>query len=133
MDNYTATQLLQSLQAGHEGIRHLDNCIQNGELNISDLAILDDLSDLLSVVENSTATVSTPNRVKEINANIMFYINELKENATHDNVELFLYDFRFHFSSLYRILEFEVAYIAEDLVSKRDYPRFYPEIGVVRS
>ncbi|AHM68233.1 hypothetical protein PPSQR21_046490 [Paenibacillus polymyxa SQR-21] len=131
MDNYTATQLLQSLQAGHEGIRHLDNCIQNGELNISDLAILDDLSDLLSVVESSTATVSTPNRVKEINANIMFYINELKVNATHDNVELFLYDFRFHFSSLYRILEFEVAYIAEDLVSKRDYPRFYPEIGGV--
>jgi O-antigen biosynthesis protein len=131
MDNYTAEQLLHSLQVGHEGIKYLEKCIQRGEITLSDLAVLDDLSDLLSVMESSIATVSTPNRVKEINANILFYINELKQNVIHENVEQFLYDFRFHFSSLYRILEFEVAYIVENLVSKRDYPRLYPEVGVV--
>ncbi|WP_375533060.1 glycosyltransferase family 2 protein [Paenibacillus terreus] len=126
-----AAQLLGTLQAGREGIAYLENCIQQGELNLSDLVILDNLSEMLCALESSILQSSPPNRVKEINANILYYIERLKENAIHDNVDVFLYDFRFHFLSLFRILEFEIAYVVENFVNKQNYPHLYPEVGEV--
>lgn len=131
MDNYTATQILEMLQSGHEGINYLENCIHKGELSLSDISILDNMVEMVIALENVTAEVSVPNRVKEINTNIVYYIEQLKQNAINENVDLFLFDFQFHFRSLFRILEFEMAYIVKDFVNKRDYPRFYPEVGIV--
>lgn len=131
MDNNTATQILEILQAGHDGICYLENCIHRGELNLSDLVVLDSMVELLNVLQNATVHVSLPNRVKEINANILFYVEQLKQNAINDNVGKFLYDFRFHFRSLFRCLEFEIAYIVKDFIMKQDYPRLYPEVGMV--
>ncbi|MGS5021999.1 glycosyltransferase family 2 protein [Paenibacillus sp. JJ1683] len=131
MNNYTATQILETLQSGHEAICYLEDCIHRGELNLSDIIIFDNMVELLYALENATSNVSVPNRVKEIKANIMFYIEHLKQNAINENVEAFLYDFRFHVRSLFRILEFEIAYIVEDFVDKQDYPRLYPEVGIV--
>lgn len=131
MDNNVAGQLLGSLQAGREGVTYLENCIQQGELNISDLEILDNLAEMLIVLEKSAVTSPLPNRVKEINANIGYYIERLKEHAIQDKVDAFVYDFRFHFLSLFRVLEFELAYILENHVDKQNYPYLYPEVGVV--
>ncbi|MCT1399973.1 hypothetical protein AK95_08890 [Paenibacillus sp. LC231] len=131
MDNNIAAHILGNLEVGHEGICYLENCIQQGELSLSDLAVLDTMVELLDVIENVTMEVSVPNRIKDINANILFYIEQLKQNAIDENIESFLYDFRFHFRSLFRILEFEIAYILENFVSKKDYPRFYPEVGII--
>jgi len=131
MNNYTATQFLETLQVGYEGINYLETCIHRGELSLSDLAVLDSMVELLASIENATEDVSTPNRVKVINANIIFYIEQLKQNAINENIEMFLYDFRFHFRALFRILELEIAYLVEDHVNKVDYPRFYPENGIV--
>jgi GT2 family glycosyltransferase len=131
MDNLTAIKLLESLYVGREGINYLEDCIEQGELSLSDLKIFDDLLELISVVERSTSSSTIPNRIKEINANIIFYVEELKQNMILEDVELFLYNFKFHFNSLFRVLEYEVAYMVENLVTKRDYPHFYPEIGFV--
>lgn len=129
MDTHTANILLETLQDAQEGINYLGNCIQQGEINLSDIVILDTMVDLLPIVEKSTASVTLPNRVREINANILFYIEQLKQSAYQDNTDLFEYDFRFHFCSLVRILNYEIAYIVEELVNKEMYPRFYPEVG----
>ncbi|MFS0821629.1 glycosyltransferase family 2 protein [Bacillus sp. 1P02SD] len=131
MDNQTAAQILGILQVGHEGIHYLEDCIQRGELSLSDLTVLDTMVELLEAIENVTAQVLIPNRVNEINANIRFYIEQLKQSAINENVEKFVYDFRFHFRSLFRILEFEIAYIVENFVNKADYPHFYPDVGTV--
>ncbi|WJM07854.1 glycosyltransferase [Paenibacillus sp. PK1-4R] len=131
MDNLTATKLLESLHVGREGIIYLENCIKQEEMSLSNMGIFDEFLGLIRVVENLTNTSTIPNRVKEINANIIFYINELKLNMKSDKVESFLYNFKFHFTSLFRILEYEVAYLVENIVTKRDYPDFYPEIGIV--
>jgi O-antigen biosynthesis protein len=131
MDNYKATQILEMLQAGYEGVNYLENCINRGELSLNDLEILDTMIELLDAIEKGTAKVSVPHRVYEIKANILFYIEQIKLNAINEKIELFLYDFRFHFQSLFGILEFEVAYILETYVNKEDYPRLYREVGVV--
>ncbi|MEX3618289.1 glycosyltransferase family 2 protein [Paenibacillus glucanolyticus] len=131
MDNNIATQMFGNLQAGYEGVRYLENRIQQGELSLSDFTVLDTLIELLDAIADVTKEITVPHRIKDINANILFYIEQLKTNAINDNIEGFLYDFRYHFSSLFRILEFEVAYILEKFVNKSDYPRFYPEVGIV--
>jgi GT2 family glycosyltransferase len=130
MNNSTATQILEALNVGNEGIRYLDDCIQRGELSLSDLGILNNMLDLLSALENTTLDVSAPNRVNEIIANIRYYIERL-EISVNDNVNSFIYDFRFHLCSLFRILEFEFAYLVENYINKADYPYLYPEVGNV--
>lgn len=131
MDNYTVSQILGALQVGHEGICYLEKRIDSGQLNLSDFAVLDNMNELMDMLENIIGKLTLPNRVKEINANIRYYIEQLKLNAVNDKIELFLYDFKFHFRSLFRILEFEIAYVCGDLVNKEDYPRLYPEVGRV--
>jgi GT2 family glycosyltransferase len=131
MDNTTASQLLEIMESGNEGILYLERCINKGELTLADIQVLDSINELISVLENAIDGMSTPNRVKEINANLKYYIEELKLNVSNENIERFLYDFQFHFRSLFKILEFEIAFLVENYVSKRDYPRLYPEIGSV--
>jgi len=131
MNNSIATQILGNLEACREGIHYLENCIEQGELSLSDLALLDTIIQVLNAIDNVTRETSVPHRIKEINANILFYVEQLKVNALNENIEVFLYDFRFHFCSLFRILEFETAYIVENYVCKEDYPLLYPEVGVV--
>ncbi|MWC30906.1 glycosyltransferase family 2 protein [Paenibacillus sp. MMS18-CY102] len=131
MDNQSAVQVLGIVEIGRDGVSHLENCIYNGEIGPNDMAVLDTMAELLEALEHGTSHIPIPNRVKEINANLLFYIDELKQHLVDENVETFLYDFRFHFCSLYRILELEVAYIVEKFVNKRDYPRLYPEVGSV--
>jgi len=131
MNNNIATQILGMLHTGHKAICHLEDCIQRGDLSLSDIELLDTMIELLNSLDSVTAEASVPNRVKEINANIYYYIEQLKQNAINENIEIFSYDFRFHFRSLFRILEFEVAYIVENFVNKQDYPQLYPEIGNV--
>lgn len=129
--NNIAPQILEIIETGHEGICYLENCIHRGELSLSDIAVLDNMVELVDTIEKVVAEMSVPNRVKEINANILYYIEQLKQYAINENVDIFLYDFQFHFRSLFRVLEFEIAYIVEDFINKRDYPRLYPEVGIV--
>ncbi|MDK8183528.1 glycosyltransferase [Paenibacillus sp. UMB4589-SE434] len=131
MDNLIATQILEMLQTGYEGIQYLEDCIQQGELNLSNITVFNNIVELVDILESVTADVSVPHRVKEINANIRYYIEKMKQDITDDNVNLFLYDFKFHFCSLFRVLEFEIAYIVENLVDKHTYPRFFPEVGTI--
>ncbi|MBS4212617.1 glycosyltransferase family 2 protein [Neobacillus rhizophilus] len=131
MDNSTAKQLLDMLQAANEGISKLESCLNRGELSESDLNILDTMAEGLETIQNLTAGVSLPHRVKEINANILFYMEQLKQHVINKNSVGIQYDFKYHFRSLFRILEFEIAYIVENFVNKHDYPRLYPEIGTV--
>ncbi|WP_139996974.1 glycosyltransferase [Paenibacillus paridis] len=131
MDHNITTQIIGILETGYEAICYLEDCIQNGELNLSDIKVLDNMLELVDALDKVTVNVSVPNRVKEINANIIFYINQLEQSVMNDKINEFLYDFRFHFRSLFRILEFEVAYIIENFVNKEDHPRLYPEVGIV--
>jgi len=131
MNNNVATQILDILQSGSNGCRFLEERISQGELSLNDIAIFDTMAELIRALEAGTASSTVPNRVKDINANIHFYIEELKRNAMNDNIESFLFDFRYHFCSLFRILELEIAYIVRDFVQIADYPQFYPEIGDV--
>ncbi|MGX6441633.1 glycosyltransferase family 2 protein [Neobacillus sp. K501] len=95
---------------------------------MSDIDILTTLIELLDALENKTIDSSVPHRVREINNNIKYYIERLTYNAEYGKINEFLYDFRFHFLSLFRILEFEIAYIIEKYVIKSDYPHLYPEV-----
>lgn len=131
MNNYKATQILGILETGHESIHYLENCIQRGELSISDIEIFDNIVEMVNILEKIISDVSVPNRVKEINANIFYYVEQLKHNALNENVEVFLYDFRFHFCSLFRLLEYEIAYVVEEFVDKHEYPHFYPEVRTI--
>jgi len=131
LDHRTAAILLENIQAGHEGICYLENCIYNGELKTSDLQIFDTLIELIAVVEVSTNTSAVLNRVKEINANLTYYIDEMKSNILNDRLKQFLYNFQFHFKFLYVLLEREIAYMVEQLVNKWDFPRFYPETRAI--
>ena len=131
MNNYTSIELMDSLKVGREGIMYLESCINKGEINLSDLSLLDDLTDLLDLIENVVEKVTKPQRVKEINSNIKFYIESLKNSVVIEDVESFLYNFRFHFKSLYRILEYEVAYILENDIDKYQYPELYPDINTI--
>lgn len=131
MDNHSSVELMDSLRIGREGILYLENCINNGEINMSDLRLLDDLIDLMNLVENIVQQAIKPHRVKEINDNIKFYIECLKNSVLIEDVQSFLYDFRFHFKSLYRILEYEVAYILEKDIDKNHYPEYYPDVSVI--
>ncbi|MFC7373018.1 glycosyltransferase family 2 protein [Fictibacillus iocasae] len=131
MDNQTAKKILTVLQAGQEGINYLENCIKHGEISLSDISILDVLVEMLESVGNSILQVSVPNRVNNIINNIQFYIDRLKQNAYNDYVEVFVYDFRFHLCSLFKILEYEIAYIVEGIVNKEEYPQLYPKVEVV--
>lgn len=131
MDRDKATRIFNLLQVGKDGIYHIWNRIQNGEVSLSDIAVLDSIEKMLKSIETVTVAEATvPNRVREINANLLFYIKRIKIDI-FENPDTFLFDFRFHFHSLYRILEFEIAYIFESYVNKADYPRLYPEVGTV--
>lgn len=131
MNNYTAMQILETLESGHEAIYYLEDYINRCELGSFEITILDNLVNLLFALENATSNVVLPHRIREINANIIFYIEQIKQNALNDKLEMCIYDFRFHIRSLFRILELEIAYIVENFVNKSDYPRFYPEIGII--
>ncbi|TYP75736.1 glycosyltransferase family 2 protein [Paenibacillus methanolicus] len=128
MNTEIATHSLELLQGGYEGVIHLQNCIRRGELNAPDIAIFETMGELLDILEKSMAEADVPHRVPEINANLRYYLDGLMQDLNDDQVDRFLYDFRFHFYSLYRVLEFEIAYIVERHVDKEAYPRFYPEI-----
>jgi len=117
------------LQTGNQGISHLKNCIDNGVLNLSDIEILDAVSEVTNALEEAVGGTTVPHRIKEINANLLHYIKQLKENVSQEKIEEFLFDFKFHFCSLFKLLEFEVAYIVEDFVDKQNYPDYYPELG----
>lgn len=128
MDANLAEKIFELLQTGEDAIYHIDNGLKNGEITLSDIAMLDSINEMLTAVEVSTlAEAIVPNRVKEINANLAFYIEQMK-NDISENQDRFLYDFRFHFHSLYRILKYEIAYIFEKVVNKDTYPEFYPEV-----
>lgn len=131
MDNHNSIELMDSLKIGREGIIYLENCINNGEINMSDLQLLDDLINLIDLIEHMVQKAIKPHRVKEINDNIKFYIDCLKNSVLIEDVQSFLYDFRFHFKSLYRILEYEVAYILEKEIDKRLYPEYYPDVTAI--
>ncbi|CAI6081312.1 hypothetical protein PAECIP112173_03178 [Paenibacillus sp. JJ-100] len=127
MDNSAAEKLLQILQTGNEGIEYLERHIVDNTLDLVDWELLQDYFELLRAVEESVASTSKPNRVSDINVNMFFYIDEMIDNINNSDLNSFCYNFRFHFSSLYRILEFEIAYIIEEYVTKSDYPHFYPD------
>lgn len=131
MDNGNAQQLLGLLQVGREGIIHMDRCIQQGELTPSDIGILDSLLELLEAIETMTLALATvPHRTRQIILNLTYYIERMQRAVTAEP-EVFLYDFHFHFYSLFRILEYEIAYVVEAVVDKQAYPHLYPEVGTV--
>lgn len=131
MNKDIAQHVFGVLDSGQEAIQYLEKCIDRLELSYSDLGLFDDIGNLVISVESAIASFHTaPNRVKQIKDNLIYYIEKLKKSV-HSEAEEFLFDFRFHFKSLYRILEYEFAYIFEGFIEKADYPRFYPEVGSI--
>lgn len=131
MDKELVCKILGLLDTGHEAIQYFENSLKKNEVYNSDLILLDDISHLITSVESTIALQNVlPNRILQINENINYYIEKMKRTVFNDFDE-FLFDFRFHFQSLYKILEYEIAYIVEDLIDKTKYPRFYPEVGKV--
>lgn len=130
MDKQSATHLIELLNIGNEAICHLEDCILRGELDLSDISLLCDMTELFNAISSVASSSTIPNRVKEINANLIYYLERLRTNV-EESSEIFLYDFRFHFKTLFRILEFEIAYIIEIYVDKNNYPHLYPEVGNV--
>lgn len=128
MNSHVAEKLLGLLEIGNQGIQYLEKCINSGEINTSDISVFDSVAELLMKVEIEVKYSTLPHRVKEILANLFDYIDKLKESFTEDRSETFVYDFRFHFCSLFRLLGFEVAYIVEEWVDKQKYPSYYPEV-----
>ncbi|MEK3883883.1 glycosyltransferase [Paenibacillus sp. PL2-23] len=126
-----ATQIIQLLDMGYECVSYLKSCIVKGELRNSDILMLDDMVDLTHAISGAITDFELPNRVNEISENLLYYIDQLKRLLNEDDVEDFLFDFRFHFCSLFRILEFEVAYILEDVIDKNEFPRLYPEVNTI--
>lgn len=131
MNRENARQLLDLLQVGGEGVAHLRQCIRRAEIAPADLEMLGDMAALLDAIREWAERYATlPHRTGDIVANLKHYIIRLQACAA-DEPDTFVYDFRFHFQSLYRILEYEIAYIVEDAVNRQDYPHLYPEIGAV--
>lgn len=119
--------LISLLEVGYEGIQYLNNRINDGELSYSDITLLDNFEELFSKicgVINQNSNVL--NRVNDITNNLLYYIEQLKINAEKNQITFF-YDFRFHFCSLFYILEYEIAYIVEKYVKKEDYPHLYQD------
>ena len=130
MNTETAVRLLDLLRTGREGIEYIRNCLEQDRMSQTAAAVLDSLSELVSAVEQRVETEHTPNRVKEINENIRFYLDRIQREISEDP-DAFAFDFRFHLQSLYRLLEYEIAYLAEHAADKTQYPDFYPEVGEV--
>ncbi|OXM14116.1 glycosyltransferase family 2 protein [Paenibacillus herberti] len=131
MDNSIAIKILDLIRHGREGLVYLSNCIDTGEVNVTNLVVLDSLEELLASIESVARNSDSPNRVKEINQNLFYYIQQVKDHVLNDRVNPFLFDFQFHVKSLFRILEFEIAYIVERFVDKHLYPDFYTEVGII--
>ncbi|MCM3750207.1 glycosyltransferase [Paenibacillus pasadenensis] len=131
MDNNWATTLLRSLESAYEGIHHLENRINHGELSLTDVTLLDTVADLINAMVGAIAEDAAPNRLKEISANIGYYIEQLKDSFNQDNGSSFIYNFRYHVCALFRILELEMAYVVENYVDKSNYPRLYPEVNPI--
>lgn len=130
MDTEIAAKLLELLETGSEGMKYIQNCIEQNKIRQTIITVLDRVSELTAAVEKEAAAENVPNRVKEINLNINSYIDKIKQEISKDP-DAFVFDFRFHLKSLYRILEYEIAYLVEPYIDKSQYPDFYPEIGKV--
>lgn len=126
MDAATAEELLKLLSAGNELLSRCGDGLSRG--TDQSAAALDELKLLARSAEERIAGEDTPNRVREICKNIDYYINKLKGEPDGNSAR---FDFRYCLSSLYRILELEMAYLAEDFVDKAAYPALYPDIGTV--
>ncbi|WP_127532086.1 glycosyltransferase family 2 protein [Paenibacillus kobensis] len=129
MNRQVAEQLIGILDVGREGIAHLANCIHEGALSPEDMIILDTLTEMLPAVEEAVAGIPILNRVKDINSNLDFYMKQLQESFADGDVDGFLYNFQFHFCSMFRILELEVSMLIEQFIDKDDFPHLYPEVG----
>ena len=125
MDVAAAEKLLNLLSAGEKLILRFENCFEQEDGAPADTALLDNLTDLTREIETQTKDEQLPNRIKEISLNLYDSIETLKE--TREKAETFLFCLRYHLKSLFRILEFEIAYLVEDFVDQNNHPRFYPE------
>lgn len=127
MDAKTAENLLTLLSSREEIIWRCETSFWQEDGNFTVTAMLDNLANLLQTVETQVSAEPVPNRVKEINLNLYYYLEQLK--GARQNTDSVLFDLHYHLKLLFRILEFEIAYIVEDYVDKNAYPAFYPDNG----
>ncbi len=127
MDACISKKILELLTTGSESIFYIQNFVLQGKPTKNIIEFMDNILDLIHVVEHQIKEEDLPNRVSEINLNIDYYIAQMKQELELD-IERFLYNLRYHLKSLFRVLEFEVAYVLEGYIDKSEYPHFYPEV-----
>lgn len=122
----TAITLFDLLTTGDPLIAYCESCFSKEENPQAAIDSLDKIEAVVQAVNAQSKNERLPNRVNEICLNLIYYINRLKNFQTQ-SPDSVLFDVRYHLKSLFRILKYEIAYLAATHVNPSDYPDFYPE------
>lgn len=110
-----------------EAINYLKHRGSLGKISYDDLIIFDRISEVCEAIQGIAVETKNLNRIKEILLNIKFYQERIKVNYSTNNVA-FLYDLKYHYCPLLKILVYEVGYLVENFVEKEAFPDIYPDI-----
>ena len=124
MELNTAKELLELLCAGDEILLRCKNGLEE-DGGTADAALLEQLANLTREIDTRTRDEPALNRVKEISLNL--YDSIAKLNGERQDAAAFAFDLRYHLKALFKLLKFEIAYLAEDSVDHGEYPAFYPD------
>jgi len=133
MESRQANQILSTLHALRKEFELLRSGItsEEGTFSFSNLKLLDTLITAVDELRHSVKDITLPHRLEEIKQNLQYYVIRLKLHVDQQNKQLFLYDFKYHLSSLFKIFEYEIAYLVEAFVDKKEYPQLYPDLSTI--
>ncbi|MCR8659883.1 glycosyltransferase family 2 protein [Paenibacillus endoradicis] len=131
MANLTSDQLLKSCENIYEDMLQLLESIERSEVYSGLVTALYNNHQVLQTIETEASNYTRPHRVPQLTANIYYYEEQLQLYIQQEDKQSIYYHLRYHYCNLIRLLCYEIAYIVEQDVDIKHYPKLYPDLTAI--